>query len=59
MAAGWRPGCGGAEGAEGTCIIHLIRNTFRLASKQHWGALKRDVKPICTTVNPFFSLICS
>ncbi|CAM3365377.1 MULTISPECIES: IS256 family transposase [Bacteria] len=34
-----------------TCIIHLIRNTFRLASKQDWDALKRDVKPIYTAVN--------
>jgi putative transposase len=29
-----------------TCIIHLIRNTFRLASKKDWAALKRDVKPM-------------
>ncbi|QHK20337.1 IS256 family transposase [Pseudarthrobacter psychrotolerans] len=34
-----------------TCIIHLIRNTFRLASKKDWDALKRDVKPIYTAVN--------
>ncbi|MGO4238283.1 IS256 family transposase [Pseudarthrobacter sp. YAF2] len=34
-----------------TCIIHLIRNTFRLASRQDWDALKRDVKPIYTAVN--------
>ena len=34
-----------------TCIIHLIRNTFRLASKRDWDALKRDVKPIYTAVN--------
>jgi putative transposase len=34
-----------------TCIIHLIRNTFRLASKKDWAALKRDVKPIYTAVN--------
>jgi putative transposase len=34
-----------------TCIIHLIRNTFRLASKADWDALKRDVKPIYTAVN--------
>jgi transposase-like protein len=34
-----------------TCIIHLIRNTFRLASRRDWDALKRDVKPICTAVN--------
>ena len=34
-----------------TCIVHLIRNTFRLASKRDWDALKRDVKPIYTAVN--------
>ena len=34
-----------------SCIIHLIRNTFRLASKQDWDALRRDVKPIYTAVN--------
>ena len=34
-----------------TCIIHLIRNTFRLASRKDWDAMKRDIKPICTAVN--------
>jgi len=34
-----------------TCIVHLIRNTFRLASKRDWDALKRDLKPIYTAVN--------
>jgi len=34
-----------------TCIIHLIRNTFRLASRKDWDALKRDIKPIYTAVN--------
>ena len=34
-----------------TCIIHLIRNTFRLTSRRDWDALKRDVKPIYTAVN--------
>lgn len=34
-----------------TCIIHLIRNTFRLASKKDWDALRRDVKPIYTAPN--------
>ena len=34
-----------------TCIIHLIRNTFRLASRRDWDALKHDVKPIYTAVN--------
>ncbi len=31
-----------------TCILHLIRNTFRLASKKDWDGLKRNVKPIYT-----------
>ena len=34
-----------------TCIVHLIRNTFRLASKRDWDALKRDIKPIYTAVH--------
>ena len=29
-----------------TCIIHLIRNTFKLTSKKDWEAVKRSVKPI-------------
>jgi putative transposase len=34
-----------------TCIIHLIRNTFRLTSRKYWDQLKRDLKPIYTAVN--------
>jgi transposase-like protein len=34
-----------------TCILHLIRNTFHLASKRDWDALKRGIKPIYTAVN--------
>src|SRR6516165_8996612 len=34
-----------------TCVVHLIRNTFHLASKRDWDALRRDVKPIYTAVN--------
>ena len=34
-----------------TCIVHLIRNTFRLASRKDWDALKRGIKPIYTAVN--------
>src|SRR5690349_2238250 len=34
-----------------TCIVHLIRNTFWLASRRDWDALKRGVKPIYTAVN--------
>ncbi len=34
-----------------TCIIHLIRGSFRLASRKYWDELKRDLKPIYTAVN--------
>ena len=34
-----------------TCIIHLIRNTFRLASRRDHDAIKRDIKPVYTAVN--------
>jgi transposase-like protein len=34
-----------------TCIIHLIRNTFRLSSRRDWDALKRDLRPVYTAVN--------
>src|SRR5258707_855992 len=31
-----------------TCIVHLLRNSFRYASKKHWAALAKDLKPIYT-----------
>jgi putative transposase len=31
-----------------TCIIHLIRNTFRLTSRKDSDAIKRGIKPIYT-----------
>jgi putative transposase len=34
-----------------TCIIQLIRSTFRLASRRDWDAIKRDIKPVYTAVN--------
>jgi putative transposase len=34
-----------------TCIIHLIRNTFRLASRRDWDAIKRAIRPIYTAIN--------
>jgi len=34
-----------------TCIIRLIRNTFRLAPKRDRDAIKRAIRPICTAVN--------
>jgi putative transposase len=40
-----------------TCIVHLIRNTFRLVGRQDWDAVKRDIKPIYTAPNPDAALI--
>ena len=34
-----------------TCVLHLIRNTFRLASRRDWDAMARDLRPIYTAVN--------
>jgi putative transposase len=34
-----------------TCIIHLIRNTYRLASRKYWAELAHAIKPIYTAVN--------
>jgi putative transposase len=34
-----------------TCIIHLIRNTFRLTGRQDSDAIKRDIKQIYTAPN--------
>ena len=31
-----------------TCIIHLIRNTFRFASRKYWDEMARDLKPVYT-----------
>jgi transposase-like protein len=34
-----------------TCIIHLIRGSFRYASRKYWDALSKDLRPIYTAVN--------
>jgi putative transposase len=34
------------------CIIHLIRNSFRLMPRKQWDALRKDLKPIYTAPNP-------
>ena len=34
-----------------TCVLHLIRGTFRFAGRQHWEAMARDMRPIYTAVN--------
>src|SRR6266487_300778 len=31
-----------------TCVVHLLRNSFRYASRKDWAAIARDLKPIYT-----------
>jgi transposase-like protein len=31
-----------------TCIVHLLRNSFRYASRTDWAAIAKDLKPIYT-----------
>ena len=31
-----------------TCVLHLIRNTFRLASRADWDKMARDLRPVYT-----------
>ena len=31
-----------------TCVLHLIRNTFRLASRADWDAMSKDLRPVYT-----------
>ncbi len=32
-------------------MLHLIRNTFRLASRRDWDAMAKDLRPVYTAVN--------
>lgn len=34
-----------------TCIVHLLRNSFRYASKKDWTVIARDLKPVYTAVS--------
>ena len=34
-----------------TCIIHLIRGSFRYASRKYWDELSKDLKPIYQAAN--------
>ena len=34
-----------------TCVLHLVRNTFRLASRADWDKMARDLRPVYTAVN--------
>ena len=31
-----------------TCVVHLIRNTFRYAARKDWDAMAKDLRPIYT-----------
>ncbi|WP_373686209.1 IS256 family transposase [Nocardia gamkensis] len=31
-----------------TCVIHLLRNSFRYAARQYWDQMSRDLKPVYT-----------
>lgn len=37
-----------AQAVVQTCVVHLIRNSFRYASRRDWPAIARDLKPIYT-----------
>ena len=34
-----------------TCVIHLLRNTFRYASRKDWDTMAKDLRPVYTAVN--------
>jgi len=34
-----------------TCIVHLLRNSFKYASRKDWAAIARDLKPVYTAAN--------
>jgi putative transposase len=31
-----------------TCVVHLLRNSFRYVPRQHWDKLSKDLKPVYT-----------
>jgi len=33
-----------------TCLLHLIRNTFRYASRKDWDVMAKDLRPVYTAV---------
>jgi len=34
-----------------TCIVHLLRNSFKYASKRDWAQIAKDLKPVCTAAS--------
>ena len=41
-----------------TCIVHLLRNSFKYASKKDWAAIAADLKPVYTAVSEPAALDC-
>jgi transposase-like protein len=31
-----------------TCVIHLLRDTFRYASRKYWDQIAKDIRPVYT-----------
>jgi putative transposase len=31
-----------------TCIVHLLRNSLRYASRKDWSAIAKDLRPVST-----------
>jgi len=34
-----------------TCVIHLVRNTFRYAARQDWDQISKDIRPVYEAAN--------
>jgi putative transposase len=34
-----------------TCIVHLLRNSFRYASRRDWEKIAKDLRPVCTAAS--------
>jgi putative transposase len=41
-----------------TCLIHLLRNSFKYASKADWPVIAKDLKPVYTAVSDQAALDC-
>ncbi|MEE1798080.1 IS256 family transposase [Streptomyces sp. JV176] len=34
-----------------TCVVHLLRNSFRYAARQDWDKIAKALRPVCTAPN--------
>ncbi|BCJ32296.1 hypothetical protein Asera_64040 [Actinocatenispora sera] len=44
----WTIGQTWPEAVVQTCVIHLLRASFRYAGRQHWDAIAKALKPVYT-----------